>query len=131
MAALVTAKERADQVQVINTIDAVLTAFQWSPRKSTCSASKELEVQQGTIVKISHKRLGSYRVRVVQALQRNDLLQRAAFGAKILDKIDTDNDYLQRVTFFDEVTFHTRRANKRCQVLEIREFTNCSGTPKK
>ena len=102
LAALVTAKERADQVQVMNTIDAVLTAFQWSPRKSTRSASKELGTPQSAVVKISHKRLGSYRVRVVQALQRNDLLQRLPLLLKLSTKLT------QLMTIYSVLHFLTR-----------------------
>ena len=102
LAALVTAKERADQVQVMNTIDAVLTAFQWSPRKSTRSASKELGTPQSAVVKISHKRLVSYRVRVVQALQRNDLLQRLPLLLKFSTKLT------QLMTIYSVLHFLTR-----------------------
>ena len=91
------------------TVDAVREAFHHSPGKSTCRASNELRVPQGTVVKILHKRLKlyAYKVQTVQSLQPDDCPRRASFATEILRRIDEDNDYLKRVYFSDEATFHT------------------------
>jgi len=90
------------------TVDAVREAFQRSPGKSTRRASNELRVPQSTIVKILHKPLKLYacKVQIVQSLQQDDGPRRSSFATEILRRIDEDNDYLMRVCFSDEATFH-------------------------
>ena len=58
--------------------------------------------------KILHKRLhlSAYKVQITQALEPDDYPRRAAFATDILERIDVDNEYLQRVCFSDESTFH-------------------------
>ena len=84
-------------------------AFQRSPGKSTRRASNDLLVPQSTVVKILHKglKLCAYKVQVVQSLQPDDGPRRASFVTEILRRIDEDNNYLKRVGFSDEATFHT------------------------
>ena len=57
---------------------------------------------------ILHKRLHlyAYKVQLTQALEPDDHPRRAAFVADILERIHVDNEYLQRVCFSDESTFH-------------------------
>ena len=43
----------------------------------------------------------------MQSLQPDDSPQQTSFAAEILCRIDEDNDYLKRVCFSDEATFHT------------------------
>lgn len=90
------------------TVDRVRQSFQRSPSKSTRQASRELQIPQASVVKILHKRLRlhAYKVQIVQALQPNDLPRRAEFATEILNRIDGDNDYLNRICFTDESTFH-------------------------
>jgi len=90
-------------------LDAVRKAFQRSPGKSTCRASNELRVPQSTVLKILHKQLKlyAYKVQIVQSLQPVDGPRRASFATEILRRIDEDNDYLKRICFSDEATFHT------------------------
>ena len=90
------------------TFDAVREALQRSPGKSTRRVSNELRVPQSTVVKILHKRLKlyAYKVQIVQSLQPDDGPRRASFATEILNRIDEDNDYLKRVCFSDEATFH-------------------------
>ena len=90
------------------TVDSVRTAFQRSPRKSTRTASIELGVPKRTVVKILHRRLHlyPYKVQIAQALQPNDRPQRAAFATEVLERIESDREYLQHVAISDEATFH-------------------------
>jgi hypothetical protein len=87
------------------TVDAVRDTFQRSPRKSTRLASHELRIPQN----ILHKRLRlcAYKVQLVQALEPDDHLRRAAFATEMLQRIDEGNDYLTQVSSSDEATFHT------------------------
>ena len=64
---------------------------------------------QNTVVKIMHKRISLriYKAQIAQSLKSNDLPQQPAFTAEILDRIDTANDYLQRVALSDEAALHT------------------------
>jgi len=120
------------------TVDAVHEAFQSSPGKSTRCASNELRVPQSTVVKILHKRLKlyAYKVQIVQSLQPDDGPRRASFATEIMHRIDEDNDYLKRVCFSDEATFHTsgvvNRHNVRIWGSENPHvvFQNEQGSPK-
>ncbi|PSN52229.1 hypothetical protein C0J52_12759 [Blattella germanica] len=87
----------------------VRTAFQRSPQKTTHRASRETGIPQSTIVKILHKRLHfhAYKVQILQALMPEDRPRRAEFATLMLERIDADNEYLNKVCFSDEVTFHT------------------------
>ena len=90
------------------TVYAVRVAFHRSPRKSICVASNELAVPRSTVYKVLHKqfRLHAYKLQMVQALKPDDNPRRAAFAEEILPRIDDDNDYLNKVFFSDEATFH-------------------------
>ena len=94
-------------------VDAVREDFQRSPGKSTCCASNELRVPQGTVVQILHKRLKlyAYKVQTVQPLQPDDDPLRASFDTESLRRTDEDNDYFKRVCFSEEATFHTMSAS--------------------
>ena len=91
------------------TVDAVCEAFQRSPGKSTHRSSNELRVSQSTVVMILHKRLKlyAYEVQIVQSLQADDGPRRPSFATENMHRIDKDNNYLKRVCFSDEATFHT------------------------
>ena len=55
----------------------------------------------------------AYKVQIVQALEPDDLLCRAAFAEEILQRIDDDNDYLYSVVFCDKAIFHvSEKVNK-------------------
>ena len=91
------------------TVDAVREAFKRSPGKSRRRVSNDLRVPQSTVVKILHKRLKlyTYTVQIVQSLQPDDGPRRASFATEIMRRIAEDNDYLKRVCFSDEATFHS------------------------
>lgn len=120
------------------TVENVQVAFQRSPQKSIRRASRELHVPKSTIHKVLHKRLQlhPYKVQIIQQLQPNDLPIRYEFATTMLNKIEGDNEYLQKVMFSDECTFfvsgHVNRHNVRIWGTEnprsIREHIR--GSPK-
>jgi hypothetical protein len=81
----------------------VREAFQRSPSKSTRRASRELQVPRATAQKILHRRLKlhSYKIQIVQALEPNEGRDRKEFAMDMLDRIDNDNGFLERVIFSD------------------------------
>ena len=93
---------------------------------------------QSTVVKILHKwlKLYAYKVQIVQSLQPGDGPRQVCFDTEILRRIDEDNDYLKRVYFSDEATFHTSGVVNRHNVciwgsenLHV-VFQNEQGSPK-
>jgi len=122
----------------VTRVDAAREAFQRSPGKSTRRASNELRVPQSTAVKILQKRLKlfAYKVQIVNSLRPDDGSRRASFATEILRRIDEDNDYLKRVCFSDEATFHisgvVNRHNVRIWSSENQPvvFQNQQGSPK-
>ena len=100
------------------TVDTVHIAFHRSPQKSMRHASRETGISQSTIVKILHKRLHfhAHKVQILQALMPEDKPRRVEFATLMLERIDADNDYLIKVCFSDEATFHTSRNVKRHNV---------------
>jgi hypothetical protein len=51
-------------------------------------------------------KLHAYKVQIIQKLKPDDRPKREKFSNDILNLIDEDNDFLQRVCFSDEATFH-------------------------
>jgi len=76
-------------------------------------------------------------VQIVKSLQPDDGPRRASFATEILRRIPEDNDYLKRVCFSDQATFHTSGVVNRHNDphLALREHACCSfqnqqGSPK-
>lgn len=120
------------------TVENVQVAFQRSPQKSIRRASRELHVPKSTIHKVLHKRLQlhPYKVQIIQHLQPNDRPIRYEFATTMLNKIEGDNEYLQKVMFSDECTFfvsgHVNRHNVRIWGTENPRSTreHIRGSPK-
>lgn len=83
-------------------------SFQRSPQKSVRTASRELQIPRSTVHRVLRKRLSlyPYRLQLIQALQPNDRPLRMQFAVDILSRIDDDNNFLNKVAFSDESTFH-------------------------
>lgn len=92
-----------------NIIEEVRQAYERSPCKSVRKASSELDIPKSTMHKILRKRLFlyPYKLQMVHALRQDDRRLRVAFAEEMLRRIDDDDDYLKRVCFSDEATFHT------------------------
>ncbi|GBN44650.1 hypothetical protein AVEN_47710-1 [Araneus ventricosus] len=89
-------------------VERICEAFTRSPTKSTRQASIELGVARSSIRDVLHKRLHfkSYKMQLVQQLKPSDLSIHFNFTVDMLHHIDVDNDFLQRIIFTDEATFH-------------------------
>lgn len=89
-------------------VDRVREAFLRSPRKSTRRASLELGIPQSTIVKVLNKRLKlhAYKIQLLHNIKEDDKPRRYNFAVEILNKVEEDNDFLRKVIFSDEATFH-------------------------
>ena len=92
----------------VDDVDRVRTAFDRSPSKSIRTASRQLNLPRSTVHKVLHKRLRlyAYKIQILHALQPNDRPQRKEFAINMLARMDDDNDFLHRVCFSDEATFH-------------------------
>ncbi|KAJ9600337.1 hypothetical protein L9F63_009365 [Diploptera punctata] len=95
---------RASDEMVAN----VQAAFERSPRKSLRRASRELQIPKSTLQRIVHKRLKlhAYKVQLVQRLEPNDIPKRAEFANTMLDRLGADPDFMTKIFFSDEATFH-------------------------
>jgi hypothetical protein len=102
-------KERTGRPRVNqDTVDAVRHAFRQNPRKSVRKASRELQIPRSTVHKILKKELKffAYKLQVVQKLEQNDFPLRTEFANKVLDRLELNENYLKRICFSDEATFH-------------------------
>ena len=57
-----------------------------------------------------------YKLKLVHAMKPQDCPARAAFSTKLLDEIATDDQYLKKISFSDEATFHLSGAVNRHNV---------------
>lgn len=89
------------------TVDRVRECYVRSPKKSTTRASRELDIPQQTIWKILRKRLRMkpYRIKLLQKLLPNDFAKRMEF-CYALHNATEDDDFIGRLVFSDEATFH-------------------------
>ena len=95
---------RASDEMVAN----VQAAFERSPRKSLRRASRELQIPKSTLQRIVHKRLKlhAYKLQLVQRLEPNDMPKRVEFANTMLDRLGADPDFMTKIFFSDEATFH-------------------------
>lgn len=79
-----------------------------SPKKSIARRSLELQIPKTTIQNILHKRLRlhAYKIQLRQQIKLTDRPKRKEFACFMLEQIDDDPDFLKRVLFTDEATFH-------------------------
>ena len=89
-------------------IERVRQAFQCSPMKSICTATRQLDLPRATVHKVLHKnlKLFAYKVQILQTLQPNDMPRRKEFAVNMLQRISEDEAFLKQVCFSDEATFH-------------------------
>lgn len=91
-----------------NEVQKIHVAYSRNPRKSTNQGSRELQIPQPTIWRVLRKRLKfkPYKIRLVQALSDEDKRCRAEFCEWMLEKMDEDDNFISRLFFSDEATFH-------------------------
>ena len=89
-------------------IERVRQAFSRSPIKSIRTAARELQLPPTTVHKVLHKRLRlyAYKVQMLQRHQPNDEPKQKEFADNMLQRISEDEEFLKRICFSDETTFH-------------------------
>ncbi|GBN44129.1 hypothetical protein AVEN_1787-1 [Araneus ventricosus] len=96
-------------------VEGVRQVFVRTPRKSIRKAASELSMSRSTIHNVLHRKLKlyAYKIQIVQKLQPNDGVQRVAFAVEMLSRIENEHDFLNRIIFSDEATFHvSNKVNK-------------------
>lgn len=107
-----------------------------SPKKSIARRSVELQIPKTTIQNVLHKRLRlhAYKIQIRQQIKPTDRPMRAEFASFMLNGIDDNPNFLQRVLFTDEATFHINGSVNRynCRIWgsqqpnEIQEYVRDS-----
>jgi hypothetical protein len=89
-------------------VKAIWEAFQQSLRKSVWRVSHTLRISHPAVhnVVCKQQKLKVYKLQLLQKMQENDLLQCYDFATHILSWIAHDSDYLSRVCFRYEASFH-------------------------
>lgn len=89
-------------------VEQVRQSFVTTPTKSTRRASRELGVPHMTVWRVLRKRLHlkPYKFTMVQELKDNDRIARKNFCVDMLDRLDGDEDFIGKIIFSDESTFH-------------------------
>jgi hypothetical protein len=86
------------------------------------TAAKELSMSKTTVWRVLHKHwvFKTYRIQMVQKLSDEDHRRWLNFCLQLQDLMSSDNHFLEKVQFSDEVTFHVSGAvNHQCQNMEI------------
>jgi transposase len=85
----------------------VQQSFVNDPKKSTRSAARELNIKHSTVHKILKSlKFRSYKLQILQKITPNDWILRKEFAVTVLDRLAEDENYLRRIFFSDEATFH-------------------------
>jgi hypothetical protein len=87
----------------------IRVAFQRSPKHSVLHVSRQLQIPKSTVHDVLHRRLKlrAYKQQLVQHIQPRDKPQRVNFVTFMLEQLTADDNYLQKILFSDEATFHT------------------------
>jgi hypothetical protein len=89
-------------------VERLQESFTRSPTQSTRWASRDLGVPGTIIHKVLHKRLrlNVYKVQLVQQLKPGDSIKCRCFAEEMLDRTDHYADFIKKIMFSDEATFH-------------------------
>ncbi|PSN52514.1 hypothetical protein C0J52_11229, partial [Blattella germanica] len=89
-------------------VEEVRDAFVRSPSKSIRVASRQLNMSISTVHKVLRKRLHlyAYKLQLLHHIKPDDPARRESFDIDILDSIEAHPEYLSRICFSDESTFH-------------------------
>ena len=79
-----------------------------SPKKSIASRSVTLRFPKTSIQNVLQKclRLLAYKIQLKQEIKPDDRPKRVEFATFMLNAIDEDENFLQRICFLDEATFY-------------------------
>lgn len=80
-----------------------------SPKKSIVRRSLQLNIPKSTLHDVIRKRLRlhAYKIQLRHEIKTADRPKRTAFASFMLNEIDDNPNFLKRVLFSDEATFHT------------------------
>lgn len=93
-------------VRTTSTEKRVLEAFARSPEKSVRRGADELGLSKSTVHRIlSENKLKPYKIQILQALNDEDIDRRMEFSEQMLNRMNEDEDLLDRVMFTDEAIF--------------------------
>ncbi|KAJ4438140.1 hypothetical protein ANN_14079 [Periplaneta americana] len=107
----------------------VQAAYERSTRKSLRRASRELLVPKSTLQRIVHKRLKlyAYKLQLMQRLEPDNKSKRVEF-ANMLDRLCADPDFMSKIFFSDEATFHVSDKQQVIGPFFFAEKTECGTT---
>ena len=83
--------------------------FEDNPKTSLRQGARELNIPMSSVHKTLRKtlRFYPYKIKLIQAMKPEDGPARQLFADTMLRSIQDDPDYLKRICFSDEATFHT------------------------
>lgn len=89
-------------------IQRIQQSFRDNPRQSTRSAARELNIKHSTLYKVLKGvlRFRAYKLQIVQKITRQDWVRRSEFAVTMLGRLETDNNFLNKIFYSDEATFH-------------------------
>lgn len=89
-------------------VDAIRDTYLRSPKKSVRACARELQLKKTTVHKVLKKRLRftGYRLQLLHAIKETDKPKRFEFASDMLNEIENDQQFLKRIVFSDEATFH-------------------------
>jgi len=91
--------------QIVEAIDNI---YKENPSTSIRQAAQQVPICKTSVHKVVRKniKLYPYKIQMLQSLEHSDYKKRETFARTVLDLINTDATFLQRVCFTDEATFH-------------------------
>jgi hypothetical protein len=106
-------------------VERVRASFLHSQKKSTGTAAKELSMSKTTAWRVLRKRLvfKSHRIQMVQQLSDEVHRRRPDFCLHLQDLMSSDDHFLEKLQFSDEVTFHVSGAVN-LRIVRIRGSEN-------
>ncbi|KFM62664.1 hypothetical protein X975_23064, partial [Stegodyphus mimosarum] len=87
-------------------VQRVRETFLHNPRRSVRSAARELDMPISMVYKVIKKKLRLQKVQIVQVLEPDDRPRKMAFATDILRRIEDAAEFLKRIMFSDEASFH-------------------------
>ena len=89
-------------------VEAIGNIHKENPSTSIRQVAQQVPVCKTSVHKVVRKnlKLYPYKIQMLQSLEHPDYEKRESFARTVLDLINTDATFLQRVCFTDEATFH-------------------------
>ena len=89
-------------------VESIWNRYLRSPKKSVHTCTQELGLKKPAIHKVLKKRLRfiGYRLQLLHAIHTTDRPKQFDFATQMLDEIDIDEQFLKKIVFSNEATFH-------------------------